>query len=52
MPGVYTSTLFEEIEFTETAPHRMSFIVLDPAASSNSNFSLQFDCIRFIPIEN
>lgn len=52
LPGVYTTTLYEEIEFPETASHKMSFIVLDPAASTNSNFSLQFDCIRFIPIEN
>jgi len=26
--------------------------VLDPAASTNKSFSLQFDCIRFIPIEH
>ncbi len=51
LPGVYTSTLYEEIEFPETASHNFSFIVLDPAASTNSNFSLQFDCIRFTPIE-
>lgn len=49
--GVYTSTLYDEIEFTETASHTMKFVVLDPAASTNSGFSLQFDCIRFIPIE-
>lgn len=49
--GVYTSTLFDEIEFTETSAHKFSFIVLDPAASTNKNFSLQFDCIKFIPIE-
>ena len=51
LPGVYTSTLYEEIEFPETASHRFSFVVLDPAASTNSNFSLQFDCIKFTPIE-
>ena len=51
LPGVYTSTLYEEIEFPETASHKFSFIVLDPAASTNSNFSLQFDCMRLIPIE-
>lgn len=52
LPGVYTSTLYEEIEFPETASHQMSFVILDPSASTNSNFSLQFDCIRFIPIDN
>ena len=51
LPGVYTSTLYEEIEFEETASHSFSFVVLDPAASTNSNFSLQFDCIKFTPIE-
>ena len=51
-PMVFTTTLYDEIEFTETASHRMSFVVLDPAASTHSKFSLQFDCIRFIPIEN
>ena len=51
LPGVYTSTIYDEIEFPETASHRFSFVVLDPAASTNANFSLQFDCIRFIPSE-
>ncbi|MBQ4294493.1 MAG: DUF5108 domain-containing protein [Prevotella sp.] len=51
LPGVYTSTIYEEIEFPETASHTFSFIVLDPAASTNSNFSLQFDYIKFTPIE-
>ena len=51
LPGVYTCTLYEEIEFPETASHKFSFVVLDPAASTNSNFSLQFDCIKFIPID-
>ena len=51
LPGVYTSTIYEEIEFPETASHNFSFIVLDPAASTNSNFSLQFDCMKFTPIE-
>lgn len=50
LPGVYTSTIYEEIEFSETSSHTFSFVVLDPAASTNSNFSLQFDCIQFIPI--
>ena len=51
LPGVYTSTLYDEIEFEETASHQFSFIILDPAASTNSNFSLQFDCIKFTPID-
>ena len=51
LPGVYTSTIFEEVNFSETASHSFKFVVLDPAASTNSNFSLQFDTITFIPIE-
>lgn len=51
LPGIYSTTLYEEIEFPETASHDFSFVVLDPAASTNSNFSLQFDTITFIPIE-
>lgn len=49
--GAYTSTLFSEVDFSETSTHTFSFVVLDPAASTNKGFSLQFDCIRFIPIE-
>ncbi len=52
LPGVYTSTIFEEVEFQETASHKFSFVVLDPAASTNKNFSLQFDNIKFTPIQD
>lgn len=51
LPGIYTSTIYDEIEFTETATHNFKFVVLDPAASSAKGFSLQFDCITFTPIE-
>lgn len=49
--GVYTSTVYDELVFEETASHTMKFVVLDPAASTNAGFSIQIDCIRFIPIE-
>ena len=49
--GVYSTTLFDEVDFAETSTHKFSFTILDPAASTNKGFSLQFDCIRFIPIE-
>lgn len=49
-PDVYTATLYDEITFDTTADHELKFVVLDPAASSNGKFSLQFDCITFIPI--
>ena len=49
--GVYSATLYDEVDFAETASHKFSFTILDPAASTNKGFSLQFDCIRFIPID-
>lgn len=51
MPGVYTSTIYEEIEFDQTASHQLNMVVMDPAASSNANFSIQIDQITFTPIE-
>ena len=50
LPGYYTSTIYEEVEFTETGSHNFKFVVLDPTASTNGNFSLQFDYIKFTPI--
>lgn len=49
--GVYEATLFDEIEFSETSSHLLKFVVMDPAASTNAKFSLQFDAITFTPIE-
>ena len=49
--GVYTSVLYDEIEFTTTSSHKLKFVVMDPAASTNSKFALQFDAITFTPIE-
>lgn len=51
LPGVYTSTLYDEIEFPETAAHEFNMVIMDPAASSNAKFSLQIDCITFTPVE-
>lgn len=50
-PGVYTGTIYDEIEFTETASHNFKFIIMDPAASTSSKVYLQFDAITFTPIE-
>lgn len=52
LQGVYSATLFEEVDFPETSSHKFSFTILDPAASTNKGFSLQLDCIKFIPIKN
>jgi uncharacterized surface protein with fasciclin (FAS1) repeats len=48
--GVYSTTIYDEIDFSETSSHSFKFVVLDPAASTNSKFSLQLDCITFTPI--
>ncbi len=50
MPGVYTSTIYDEVEFDQTANHQFNMVIMDPAASSNQNFSIQIDCITFTPI--
>lgn len=50
MPGVYTSTIYDEVEFSQTANHLFNMVIMDPAASSNQNFSIQIDCITFTPI--
>lgn len=51
MPGVYTSTVYDEIEFDRTASHQFNMVIMDPAASSNANFSIQIDCITFTPVK-
>lgn len=48
--GVYSTVIYDEIEFEETSSHTFKFVIMDPAAGNNKNFYLQFDCIRFIPI--
>lgn len=50
LTGVYSSTLYDEIEFDTTSKHEFKIVVMDPAASTNSKFSLQLDCITFTPI--
>lgn len=50
--GVYSTTLYKEVDFAETAAHKFSFTILDPAASTNKGFSIQIDCIKFIPIQD
>ena len=52
LPGVYTTVLYDEIEFDSTASHTFSFKIKDGSASTNRNFSLQFDTITFVPVED
>lgn len=49
--GTYTATIYDEIEFDETSAHEFKFIIKDGSASTNKNFSLQFDTMTFTPIE-
>ncbi len=51
LPGVYEAELYQEIEFSETSSHVFKFLIMDPAASTNNKFCLQFDTITFTPIE-
>ena len=50
LAGVYQSTLYDKIDFSATTNHVFKIVVMDPAASTNSKFSLQLDCITFTPI--
>ncbi|MDP4277844.1 MAG: DUF5108 domain-containing protein, partial [Bacteroidota bacterium] len=50
LAGVYQSTLYDELDFSATTNHVFKIVVMDPAASTNSKFSLQLDCITFTPI--
>ena len=52
LPGVYSTVLYDEIEFDSTASHVFSFKIKDGAASTNKNFSLQFDTITFVPVKD
>ena len=49
--GFYHTTIFNEVEFDETSDHEFNMIVMDPAASTSSNFYLAFDYIRFVPVD-
>ena len=49
--GFYTTTIFDEISFSETSDHVFQMTVMDPAASSSTSFYIAFDYIRFIPVD-
>ena len=51
LPNIYQSVLYDEVEFDQTASHTFNMVIMDPAASTNKNFSIQIDCITFVPIE-
>ncbi|NLT03045.1 MAG: DUF5108 domain-containing protein, partial [Bacteroidales bacterium] len=48
--NVYEYTLYDELEFDNTASHLFKVVIMDPSASTNSKFSIQLDNIVFTPI--
>ncbi len=48
--GIYGMSLFDEIEFDETASHDFKVVLLDSRATTHSSYRLQLDYIKFTPI--
>jgi uncharacterized surface protein with fasciclin (FAS1) repeats len=48
--GIYSLTMFDEIEFDETVDHNFKIVLMDSRATSHSSYRLQLDYVKFIPI--
>lgn len=48
--GIYTKTLYDEVDFLEMASHPIKITINDPAASTFEKFQIRFDYILFEPI--
>jgi hypothetical protein len=48
--GIYSLTLFDEIEFDETSGHNLKLVLMDSRATSNNVYRLQLDYVKFIPV--
>ncbi len=48
--GIYTLTMFDEIEFDTTSDHAFKIVLLDSRATTNSVYRLQLDYVKFIPL--
>lgn len=48
---ILTDVLWEGIEFPETGSHTFSLVVMDPQASTHSNYRLLLDYLKFEPVE-
>ena len=48
--GIYSLTMFSEIEFDSTVEHNFKLVLLDSRATSHSSYRLQLDYVKFIPI--
>ncbi|MDR1414863.1 MAG: DUF5108 domain-containing protein [Odoribacteraceae bacterium] len=49
--GLFSVVIAEMIEFEATAAHAFKLVVMDPLASTNSDYRLQLDYIKFTPIK-
>ena len=49
--GIYSMTLFDEINFDETDQHEFKLVLLDSRATTHSYYRLQLDYIKFIPVQ-
>jgi uncharacterized surface protein with fasciclin (FAS1) repeats len=48
--GLYSVVVTEMIDFSITSAHAFKLVVMDPLASTDSNYRLQLDYIKFTPI--
>lgn len=49
---VYTMTLYDEVEFTETKSHLFKLVTITSQASSKAGYYFLLDYIKFIPIND
>lgn len=48
--GIYSLTMFDEVEFNETTHHNFKVLLMDSRATSHSSYRLQLDYVKFIPV--
>ncbi len=48
--GIYSMTIFDEIEFDSTSEKTMKVLLMDSRATSHSSYRLQLDYVKFIPV--
>jgi uncharacterized surface protein with fasciclin (FAS1) repeats len=49
--GLFSVVVAEMFEFETTSSHTFKLVVMDPLASTNSNYRLQLDYMKFTPIK-
>ncbi|MDR1273434.1 MAG: DUF5108 domain-containing protein [Odoribacteraceae bacterium] len=49
--GIFSVVIAEMIDFPTTTAHAFKLVVMDPLASTNSDYRLQLDYIKFTPIK-